>query len=71
LELLGLLERARDTADQRSVRLALTRKGRALQAKAAGVHAEICAAAGLTDTRRAALVSQLRRLADELESAAG
>ena len=68
LEALGLVSRARDLHDERSVSVALTASGRALQRGSLAVSAAVCESAGLTLPEQAELVGQLRRLADDLEA---
>ena len=68
LELIGLVSRTRDLDDERSVTVALTASGRALERGSPAVTKAVCEAAGLSLPQQAALVAQLRQLADELES---
>ncbi len=67
LEAMGLLTRARNQHDERSVLVALTPEGIALRDRAAEVPNEICAASGLGLAELAALVGELRLLAIRLE----
>jgi DNA-binding MarR family transcriptional regulator len=61
-----LVERRRDTADQRVVHVHLTRQGRALQARAQGVpEAMLCRVGGPADRATLARLAQLR---EELEA---
>jgi DNA-binding MarR family transcriptional regulator len=67
LEAAGLVQRLRDSADERRVLLRLSASGRALRKRAAGIPAAIGAAAGCTlgEARRlAARVHRLRRQID-------
>ncbi len=67
LEAAGLVSRARSTSDERSVTVALTAAGEGLRARAAGVPAQVCDAAGLDEAAQADLVGRLRDLADRLD----
>lgn len=69
MEKAGLLKRTRSREDERSVRVSLTPKGRALEQKAAGIPAALVSCLG-TGSRvdGAALVGNLRSI---LESSAG
>ena len=51
LEAMGLISRTRDRSDERLVIIGLTRTGRRLQERAAGVTLDMCQANGLTPTR--------------------
>ncbi len=71
----GLVERRRDSADERVVRVLLTKKGHALQAKAKGIpNALACRVADAGDrgalTRISRLREELQALAARLESGA-
>lgn len=66
LDAMGLVRRGRDPRDERSVTVALTPEGRALRRRAKGVPGAIGAAAGLPPGEEAALVDELRALADRL-----
>ncbi|MET3803386.1 DNA-binding MarR family transcriptional regulator [Nakamurella sp. UYEF19] len=68
LETMGLVSRTRDTEDERSVIVGLTRSGRTLQRRSAGVSTEICDATGLSMQQQDELVEQLRTLATTLLS---
>ena len=75
LERQGLVERQRDSADERVVRVTLTKKGRALHTKARGIPSALaCRVADVTDQGALARISKLREelqaLADRLEGAA-
>ncbi|MGV8885605.1 MAG: MarR family winged helix-turn-helix transcriptional regulator [Microbacteriaceae bacterium] len=62
LEAMGLLERERSVTDERIVVVRLTTAGRALQAQAAGIPNQICAATGLDLNDVARLRDQLSEL---------
>ncbi len=64
LEAAGLVQRVRDAADERRVRLLLTREGRALKRKAASVPAAVACAAGCPLDEIAALTTRLKALRD-------
>lgn len=68
LDGMGLVRRRRTADDERAVLVSLTRQGRDLEARAAGVPDAICDATGLDDDEQAALVTRLRALAAELDS---
>jgi len=68
LEAMGLVTRARDAHDERSVMVGLTNEGSALKRRAPGVTAEICAATGLPLHEQARLVGELRELAVQLQA---
>ncbi len=68
LEAMGLVTRARDAHDERSVMIGLTSEGNALEQRAAGVTAEICGATGLPLREQARLVAELRELAVQLQA---
>jgi MarR family transcriptional regulator, organic hydroperoxide resistance regulator len=75
LEAQALIERRRDSVDERVVRVHLTRKGRALEAKALGVPGELaCRVADAEDktafARLTRLREELRELACHLEKGA-
>jgi DNA-binding MarR family transcriptional regulator len=63
LESLGLVERARSRSDERVVLVHLTPAGVTLQAEAAGIPAQICAATGLGLDDLGALRDQIAELA--------
>lgn len=67
LELLELVVRQRRSDDERAVDVRLTRAGKAMQRRAAGVPDQICEATGMDAAGRARLVRKLRRLTDDLE----
>ena len=67
LEVMGLVTRTRDLDDERTVTVALTASGRALERGSLVVTAAVCDAAGLSLAEQAGLVKELRRLALELE----
>ncbi|MBL8955900.1 MAG: MarR family transcriptional regulator [Myxococcaceae bacterium] len=68
----GVVTRARDEADQRVVRIALTEKGRGLKAKARKVPKEVGCLLGMVDAPSAArlgkLKEQLNALSAQLEA---
>ncbi len=68
LEAMGLVTRARDQADERSLLVGLTEPGRVLELRASGVLGEMCVATGLAPAAQAALVVELRALAGRLEA---
>ncbi len=68
LESVGLITRARDTHDERSVIVDLTMKGRSLERRTRGVTAAICEATGLDAQQQAEFVANLRSLATQLQS---
>ncbi len=74
LEAQGLLERRRDATDERIVRIQLTRKGRALEARARDVPRQLACRTGfdLDDARARARLERLRdelhRLSDTLDA---
>lgn len=68
LEVMGLVTRTRDVADERSVRVGLTADGRALEDRAVEVPAVIGTASGLSQARQGSLVRELRELAARLEA---
>jgi DNA-binding MarR family transcriptional regulator len=68
LEKQGHVERRRDSTDERVVRIVLTRKGRALQAKCRDIPS--AAACRLGDFGDRALLARLGRLREELQAIA-
>lgn len=66
LEAAGLVQRLRDTEDERRVRLQLTRDGRALQRKALAVPAAVACAAGCQLDELVSLTARLKALRDQL-----
>jgi DNA-binding MarR family transcriptional regulator len=62
----GLVTRRRDSGDERSVIVALTRRGRTLRRRAASVPSAINDASGLAPEERASLVASLRELVAQL-----
>ena len=70
LEQRGLVERRRDKADERVVKIFLTEAGRALRSKAKKVPAELAARAGF-DLGKPKDVAALVRLREELADLAG
>jgi DNA-binding MarR family transcriptional regulator len=67
LEIESIVERRRDTQDERVVRIHLTRRGRALQAKAAGIPLAMACKVGTPDDATLAKVTKLR---EELQALA-
>ena len=67
----GLVERRRDEDDERRVNIVLTRRGRALRAKAEGVPAKVFDCYGFSIADGAALRSTLNELSDRIEAVAG
>ncbi len=68
LEAMGLVRRARDTADERSVRISLTAAGAAMQQKQKAVRQGMLGACALSAEELKSLNMQLVRLRDNLES---
>ncbi|MEV6987123.1 MarR family transcriptional regulator [Sphaerisporangium sp. NPDC051017] len=68
LEAAGLIRRARDPRDERSVRVLPTAEGTALRGRAAGVPGRIAAATGLPGPELISLRQALRRLTATLDS---
>jgi len=68
LEVMGFVHRTRDAHDERSVTVVLSDQGRALEKRAVGVPAAICAATGLPVSEQAALVAELRELTWRLQA---
>ena len=66
LEAAGLVQRLRDSADERRVLLRLTAAGRSLKARAANVPAEVACAAGCPLDELTALTARLKRLRDQI-----
>jgi DNA-binding MarR family transcriptional regulator len=66
LEAAGLVQRLRDSADERRVRLQLTAAGRALKARARTVPEAIACASGCQLDELAALTARLRTLRDDV-----
>jgi DNA-binding MarR family transcriptional regulator len=71
LEGAGLLNRLRDAADERQVRITLSTAGRALKQKAKRIPKELFCASGLTLQDLGALRSKLESLAANLRAGAG
>jgi DNA-binding MarR family transcriptional regulator len=69
LETIELVTRRRRSDDERAVDVQLTKQGKAMQRRAAGVPEQVCAAAGLDAAGRARLVRKLRKLTQDLEGA--
>ncbi|HEX6706510.1 MAG TPA: MarR family transcriptional regulator [Albitalea sp.] len=68
LEASGLVQRQRDSADERRVLLSLTGAGRALKLRAAKVPPQVACAAGCSLDELAALTRRLKQLRDEIQS---
>lgn len=68
LEASGLLQRRRDSADERRVLLQLTPAGRALKSRAAKVPPQVACAAGCSVEELAALTQRLKQLRDQIQS---
>lgn len=68
LQVMGLIVRARDERDERSVVVSLTEQGAGLEARAAGVAVEMCVAVGMAPQKQAALVAELGELALQLQA---
>lgn len=66
LEALGLVERRRDAADERLVRIALTPDGKALEARAADIPACIAEKTGMSLDQLVDLRREVVRLSDNL-----
>ncbi len=70
LEAMGLVRRARDPADERSVRISLTPAGVEMRSKEQAVHEGLIGACGHTAEELKALTAQLIRVRDSLDAAA-
>lgn len=68
LESSGLLQRRRDSADERRVLLQLTPAGRALKARAAKVPPQVLCASGCSLEELAALTQRLKQLREQIQS---
>lgn len=68
LESSGLVQRQRDSADERRVRVQLTPAGRALKSRAAKVPPQVACAAGCSLDELAALTQRLKQLRDQIQS---
>jgi MarR family transcriptional regulator, organic hydroperoxide resistance regulator len=68
LEAMGLVRRARDTADERSVRISLTPVGTAMREKEKTVRAGVIGACGMAPEKLAELTTQLVRVRDRLNA---
>jgi MarR family transcriptional regulator, organic hydroperoxide resistance regulator len=71
LQAAEILQRTRDAADERQVRVRLTAKGRALQPRAAEARLEVACATGLPPAELDALRQQINRLRQALQAHAG
>ncbi|HLH93321.1 MAG TPA: MarR family transcriptional regulator [Xanthobacteraceae bacterium] len=70
LEGMGLVRRARDPADERSVRISLTPKGLDMKCKERTVHEGLISACGHTAEELKSLTAALIRVRDGLDAAA-
>jgi len=68
LEASGLVQRQRDTADERRVLLHLTPAGRGLKARAAKVPPEVVCAMACSIDELASLTRRLKKLRDEIQT---
>lgn len=69
LEAAGIVQRKRDSQDERQVRISLTRKGRELRAPVAAVWRDVVCGVGLTPDDFDALKEQLNQLRQTLDKA--
>ena len=67
LEAMELIRRTRDATDERVVRISLTRKGRSLRARAAGIPACLRSAIGTSDDEISRLHESLLLLRDRVD----
>jgi DNA-binding MarR family transcriptional regulator len=67
LETAGLLQRNRDSQDERQRRIVLTDTGQALKQKARGVPPQVLAASGMSLDQLIALKAQIARLTESLQ----
>jgi DNA-binding MarR family transcriptional regulator len=70
LERRGLVDRRRDAADEREVRIVLTSDGRGLEPQLAAVRSAVACQTALRSTALVELRSDLRRLRDQLARSA-
>lgn len=70
LQAAGLVDRARDTTDERQVRIRLTDAGRSLRERAKSIPLRLVEATGLDPHRLAALRDEITRLRQALDAAA-
>ena len=68
LEALGYIERSRDSADERQVRIHLTEAGRKLHLQASDIVRAVREATGLEDRQMKALVADVNALRSRLET---
>jgi DNA-binding MarR family transcriptional regulator len=66
LEASGFIVRARDLADERQVRITLTREGRAMKRRAQDVPQQVLCASGQSEQAVASLRAQLSSIRDDL-----
>lgn len=71
LETAGFVRRRRDPEDERQVRIDLTAKGRGLRARAQAIPGEILCASGKSAAELHMIKTELLRLRDRLNAAAG
>lgn len=71
LEAVGLVNRQRDTRDERIVRISLSAEGRTLRNRAAKVQGEVLLRTGMAGNERSSLRSRLRTLTEALASEPG
>jgi MarR family transcriptional regulator, organic hydroperoxide resistance regulator len=69
LEASSLIQRVRDEADERQVRITLTREGRALKRKAQTIPEQVLCASGQTINELSSLRDKLSAIRDDLTSA--
>lgn len=69
LEAAGLVQRLRDTADERRVRVQLTPAGRALKARAESIPQQVACASGCDLNELSQLTQRLKALRDDLSRA--
>jgi DNA-binding MarR family transcriptional regulator len=70
VEAMGLVRRARDPNDERSVRISLTPAGLEMQRKERAVHEGLIGACGQNPDELKAITEQLARVRDRLDAAA-
>src|SRR5215470_7115819 len=70
LEAMGLVRRARDPNDERSVRISLTPAGTEMKCKESSVHEGLIGACGHTSEEMKAITAQLVKVRDVLDAAA-
>lgn len=70
MEQAGMLDRVRDTVDERRVVVSLTHTGRALQQKAAAIQAQVACATSMTRDSARELIATLAELRTSLDACA-